>query len=166
MPAVECLIVRNKCVLLMHRIQETTRSSMLVQIGDDVQSGESAIECCLRRVRQVTGFQVAPSCAAVIMTVTPGKGTDYSLTFVAEGPAQEPAQRSAGILEWVALSELSERDDVSELDRQLIPRILSSSEPITVLVDVDMTRPPTRRVAEISTIDPARLSPLVFAVTS
>ncbi len=168
MPTVDCLIVRSGRLLMVRRPQGKTQPGMLLPIGGKVGPGESPLQACLREVREETGLHVAPSCAAVIANLTSGLAAGYGLTFIAELPAGEnPSEGTEAELEWVALSDLPSRQDVPELDRELIPRLLASGRPLSVIVDVDTsTEPHTRRVVAVSGIDPARLSPLVFAVTS
>lgn len=167
MPTVECLITRDGRLLMSRRPQGKSGAGMLLPIGGPVEPGESPLQACLREVREETGLHVSPSCVAVIFNEAPGQTIDYRLTFVADAPAGEPVPGAAGSLEWVDLSELTGRDDVPAHDRELIPRLLASSGPLAVVLDVDTSTDPwTRRLRDISPIDPARLGPLVFGVTT
>ncbi len=160
MPAVECLIHRRDLVLL---VRDAGASPALRAVGGAVRDGESALAACARHVREQTGLHVSPSCVAIVVEELSASPADYHLTFVAECPQQD-WQPPAG-LEWVAYHELAGRDDLSELDRELMPELLSSGAPVTALVDIDVsTEPPSRRLRAIAPVDPARLSPLVFAV--
>ena len=166
MPAVDCLVVHEGRLLMMHPSEASTPATNLTMLGGPVGHGESPLEACLRRVAEETGLHIEPSCAAAIFETTP-EATDFRLAFVAEAPARELRSLRPGSLEWVTLTELSERADITELDRLIIPKVLASGVPLAIFIDLDTTHDPiTRTLREISTIGLARLSPLVFAVTT
>ena len=159
MPSVECLIHRSEFVLLAR----AEPAGPLAAIGGPVRAGESPLAACVRQVREQTGLQVSPSCVAIVVEEISDNPTDYHLTFVAECP--DPRWQPGDGLEWVPYGEIPRRPGISDLDRQLLPELLSSGAPVTVLIDIDAsTQPPRRSLKGIMPIDPARLSPLVFAV--
>jgi ADP-ribose pyrophosphatase YjhB (NUDIX family) len=166
MPTVECLITHTGQVLLVRRPEDKTQPGMLLPVGGHVEAGESPLEACLREVREETGLTVTPSCVAVVFSGAAETTGEYKLTFVAEAASELVTPSAASALEWVAVESLTEREDVPALDRELIPRVLASSSPLAIVLDVDATTEPyTRKLVSVSAIDPARLSPLVFAVT-
>jgi ADP-ribose pyrophosphatase YjhB (NUDIX family) len=164
MPSIECLIVREgRLLLLREASRDGTRPGRLLPVEARVQPGETPIGACVRHTREQTGFVVTPSCVALTFDESAETSTDYCLTFVADAPeGQEPAAAEAL---WLSLAELESHQDVPPLQRDLIPRMLTADQPVAIVLDVDTTRqPPVRSLRMVSEIDPARLSPLVFAI--
>ena len=169
MPSIECLPISGGRLLMIRGSRDGAQQEALSSIGGAVRHGESPLQACLRLVKDETGFYVEPSCAAVVFAASAGQATDYCLIFVAAAPSQAlgPGPSARDSLVWIDLDELTGREDITELDRVIIPRVLGSSAPIAIFLDIDpATTPPARTLREISNIDVARLSPLVFAVTS
>ena len=168
MPTVECLLVRGEQLLLIRLPLNSSNPGMLLPIGGQVEPGESPLEGCLRKVREQAGLVVSPSCAAVTFNTWSDGRTDYHVTFVAPAPEQEPVTNEReGEPEWIELKGVPYRQDIPELDRALIPRILAASAPFAVHVNIDMTSDPyIRRLQSIEAIDPGRLSPLVFGTST
>jgi hypothetical protein len=130
-----------------------------------VEAGESPLEACAREVRQWTGFHANPSCVALISSLTQGHELDYHLAFVIEAPEEALDVPLKGDAEWVLVDGLAGREDVPALERELLPQLLGSHLPVSVVIELDSaTEPPTKKLVDISPIELARLSPLVFAV--
>jgi ADP-ribose pyrophosphatase YjhB (NUDIX family) len=159
MPSIDCLITKDKRLLLAR----AGASAMLRPIGTAVNSGESPLEACLRAVRELTGLHINPSCAAIVLTENTDHAVDYHLSFIAEEHDEEPAPDRAAGLVWVSIGEVGARDDIPALERALIPRLLTSGAPVAVIIETAADG--SRRIKDVSLFDPARLSPLVFAVT-
>jgi ADP-ribose pyrophosphatase YjhB (NUDIX family) len=159
MPTIHCLVVNSGRVLL------DRRRDVLRPIREPVNSGESPLEACLRAVREETGWKVNPSCVALISTLAEGHELDYSLVFVADAP-EAGALPEKGEFEWVAADDIPKREDIGELNREIIPELLGSGQPVAVVLEVvgAGSEPAERRLVDITPIDLARLSPLVFAV--
>jgi ADP-ribose pyrophosphatase YjhB (NUDIX family) len=164
MPSIECLIVRDGRVLMLRSAADGARPGVLKPVEAKVEAGETPIEACVHHVREQTGLTVTPSCVALTFDETPETSTDYCLTFVADAPEGESPVAAVEPV-WLTVDEVAEREDVPALQRELIPQMLMAEAPVAIVLDVDRsTQPPTRRLNMITALDPARLSPLVFAI--
>ena len=162
MASVECVLYTGDRVLLT-RASEGAAAGSLRLVGGKVREGESPLQACVREVEARTGLRIIPSCAGLFFVASPGHIADYGLAFVAEASAL--AETADPALEWLALSELATRTDLTPADRDLIPRLLATDHPLAIVLAPDLeTDPATRHVVAVSAMDAARLSPLVFAV--
>ncbi len=162
MPRIECLVVHESRLLLTRRPPSERVADSLRPISGEVEEGEVPLHASTRIIAGETGLQITPSCAAVILN--DDAAASYCLIFVAEIPSETLSRSSTSTLEWVPLNEVATRLDLSELNRALIPTVLGVSAPIVVALDVGPDG--AQRIKETAPIDLARLSPLVFAVTS
>ena len=113
-------------------------------------------------VHRETGLQLSSSCAAVILNEEPNEGTGYRLVFVAELAARSVIDdQSRTNLEWVPVNQLGSNSELSSLNRELIPKVLATASPLAVILETQADG--SRVIQEASPIDPARLSPFVFA---
>ena len=157
MPTIECLITRDEKLLLVR-----DADGALLPLRARVAAGEAPIEACVHQARRLTGLTLTPSCVALIFDESPETAADYRLVFVAAAPGAT----AAGDFEWLTLEELDRQTDVPALERELIPRLLMADGPLAVVVDVDAsTQPPVQRLQAVTAIDPARISPLIFAIS-
>ncbi len=163
MKSVVCILTRKGEVLLLRGEGE-----MLTALETEVRAGESPIEASVRVIKEQTGQLLSPSCAGLYFRLKPGHLTDDGLAFVAEVPAEKVVSGSlAGEQEWVALGSIRSRADVSSSDQQLIVRFLSADHPLVViLAEGENAEPAAESEVAVSALDPAVLSPLVFAVQS
>jgi ADP-ribose pyrophosphatase YjhB (NUDIX family) len=161
MPTVNCLILRDSRLLMKRRTPGELQTPGLSLIEGSVNAGESPLAACVRLVEEDTGWRLMPSCVAVLLFGSDNESGEYCLSFIAQA-AREQEVLAAHHLEWVQVSELGSREDVTKLDRELVPLLLSSHSPISVVVHL-RDSPATAALGPISPIDPARLSPLVFA---
>lgn len=167
MLGVDCLISRGDRVLLRRSTLDGVLAPELLPLAGTPYHGESPIHACVRIAREQASLQVSPSCAAVLLHAGPNLPVDYRLAFIAQllqnGPAPSPEDEFA----WVTIDELIARPDVPEFERRLLPQLITVGTPIEVIVQIDASKQPAARsIGQIAPIDPARLSPLVFAVTN
>jgi hypothetical protein len=109
-------------------------------------------------VQQNTALHVSPSCVALVVRVSPGHLIDHGLVFVCD--VAEPETPAPSRFEWVSADEMENHTKIADIDRKLIPRLLTSDHPLSVVLGVEDGG---SHILAISAIDPARLSPLVFA---
>ena len=160
MPSVNCLILKDNGLLMKRRSEASLPEPGLSLIEGPVNSGESPLAACVRLVEKDTGWRLLPSCVAVLLMGVDDHSNDYCLSFIAQAVIEGEAL-PAGDFEWVPVDALSSREDVARLDRELVPLLLASHGPMSVVVHGDDTT--AARLGAVSSIDPARLSPLVFA---
>jgi ADP-ribose pyrophosphatase YjhB (NUDIX family) len=161
MPSVNCLILRDSRLLMKRPSLGEVPAPVLSLIEGPVKSGESPLAACVRLVEEDTGWRVMPSCVAVLLLGSDNESGEYCLSFIAQAASKQRFLPAAHF-EWVKISDLASREDVTKLDRELVPLLLSSHSPISVVVHVKDS-PATAALGAISLVDPARLSPLVFA---
>ena len=163
MPTIECLIVQGDRLLLARQSDDLV-DGILHPISGRVEPGEVPLHACIRVVLKEAGAHLSPSCAAVILNEAPNEGAGYRLVFVAELPASSVVDhRSESALEWVPVSQLNSTAALSSLNRELLPKVLAAAAPLAVVLETLVDG--SRAIQEVSPFDPARLSPLVFAVT-
>jgi ADP-ribose pyrophosphatase YjhB (NUDIX family) len=159
MPSVNCLILKDGRLLMKRRTHGKVQAPGLSLIEGLVKSGESPLAACVRLVEQDTGWRLIPSCVAVLLLGADNESGEYCLSFIAQAAGEQVPKDH---FEWIQVSELAAREDVTKLDRALVPVLLSSHSPVSVVVHLNDS-PGVATLGAISRIDPARLSPLVFA---
>jgi ADP-ribose pyrophosphatase YjhB (NUDIX family) len=168
MPTVDCLIVKDGKVLMLPSGGGEGASETLVPVRGRVQGGEYPLQACARLVKEKTSLHVNPSCVGVVVDESEGHSGEYCLAFVAElSPAEDPSAATREGFRWLPFGQVGQAEGVAVLDREVIPALLTSDRPLEVVLTLDETGPALRRrVLNILPVDPARLSPLVFAVTT
>ena len=151
-------VLRNKDRVLLSRDGQ----GKLRLIGGQVQPGQSALQACVKAIETTVHHRLMPSCAGLFFVANPGHLEDYGLAFVAEAPDPEPTVDATQ--EWVALNDLDSRTDLNPVDRELIPALLATDYPVTIVLAPDLESDPIRmRVVAALAIDGAVLGPFVFA---
>ena len=159
MPRVNCLILKDSRVLMKRVSSEDTQTLGLPEAV--VKSGESPLAACIRLAEQATGWRLVPSCVAVLLLGADQESGEYYLSFIAQA-ANEHEVSAVGDFEWIQVADVGSMDVVSRRDRELVPLLLSSHGPVSVVVHVEGSHA-AAALGPASRIDPARLSPLVFA---
>ena len=163
MPTIECLIIQGDRLLLT-RQEDDVKDGILQPISGRVEPGEIPLHACNRVVLKETGFKLSSSCAAVILNEEAHEDVGYRLVFVAELAASSVIDDQSGSnLEWVPVSQLDSNAELSSLNKALLPKVLATAAPLAVVLAEQADG--SRAVQEASPIDPARLSPFVFAAT-
>ncbi len=144
------------------------QDEMLTPLVTEVRAGESPIEASVRVIAEQTGLHPSPSCAGLYFRLRPGHLTEDGLAFVAEVSVEaELSNPAARNHEWVGLGSISNRSDVSSSDQQQTARFLAADHPlVVVLAEGEKTPASGESQVAVSSLDPAVLSPLVFAVQS
>mgnify|MGYP001828532601 CR=1 FL=1 len=96
-------------------------------VGGHVEQGEDVLSAALREVTEETGLQPDELWLAGTVTVDTGQRTGIGL-YVMKGIScsGDPLPSEEGELEWVAFSEILEKDLVEDLP-VLLPRILKTN---------------------------------------
>ena len=161
MKSVECFLTHGDNILMLRG-----EDGMLTPLMTEVGVGESPIEASVRVIVEHTGHRLTPSCAGLYFRLKPGHVTEDGLAFVAEVTGQNFAsEESAKNREWVKVVGISDRDDVSASYHLLITRFLAADHPlVVVLASGDDPQAEGESQVAVSSLDPAVLSPLVFAI--
>ncbi len=163
MKSVECFLTRRDDVMMLRG-----EDQMLTPLVTEVRSGESPIEASVRLIAEQTGLHLSPSCAGLYFRLKPGHLTEDGLAFVAEIAADVELSNPLGNNpEWVELASISTKSDISPSYQQQTARFLAADHPlVVVLADGEETQSSGESTVAVSSIDPAVLSPLVFAIQS
>lgn len=163
MKSVECFLTHEEEVLMLRGDDQ-----MLTPLVTEVRAGESPIEASVRVIFEQTGLHLSPSCAGLYFRLKPGHLTEDGLAFVADvADKRTVTSVAAGKQEWVGVEGISSRSDVSPSYQQQTARFLAADHPLAVVLaeGEDSETSGGSKVA-VSSLDPAVLSPLVFAVQS
>jgi hypothetical protein len=158
---VECFLTRNDDVLMLRGDDQ-----MLTPLVTEVRSGESPIEASVRLIIEQTGLHLSPSCAGLYFRLKPGHLTEDGLAFVAEVTDQMIVTGLvASKQEWVEVDGISSRSDVSPSYQQQTARFLAADHPLAVvLAEGESSETSGESKVVVAALDPAVLSPLVFAI--